>query len=83
MASEFTNFSLNQIPREYDAEADALVNLGSSIGILLETNIPIVHITIPVIEYLTKIAEDLTTHNQIPNIIETEDLDLPHRDPNV
>lgn len=41
LASEFTNFSLSQVPREDNAEEDALANLGCSLKIPLKTKIPI------------------------------------------
>lgn len=61
IASEFEAFTLNQVPKEDNVEADALANLGSSLRIPLETRIPIVHIMIPIIE-------DPSNHDQTANI---------------
>ena len=49
LTSEFTNFSLNQVPGEDNEVADALANLGSSLKIPPKTKIMIVHIMIPTI----------------------------------
>jgi ribonuclease HI len=46
----FENFSITQVPREENAEADALANLASSLKIPEGTKIPITHVLTPAID---------------------------------
>ncbi|KAJ0885315.1 putative nucleotidyltransferase, Ribonuclease H [Helianthus annuus] len=50
LALSFVSFSLTQVPREENTEADALANLGSSLKIPEDISIPIIHILAPAIE---------------------------------
>ncbi|KAJ0433317.1 putative nucleotidyltransferase, Ribonuclease H [Helianthus annuus] len=50
LALSFVSFSLTQVPREDNTEADALANLGSSLKIPEDISIPIIHILAPAIE---------------------------------
>ncbi|KAJ0490291.1 putative ribonuclease H [Helianthus annuus] len=50
LALSFVSFSLTHVPREENAEADALANLGSSLKIPEDIKIPIIHILNPAIE---------------------------------
>ena len=51
LAGYFKNFTLEQVPREENAEADALANLGSTVRIPEGTQIPILHILYPATEH--------------------------------
>jgi hypothetical protein len=46
----FEVFSITQVPREENAEADALANLASSLKIPEGTKIPIIHVLTPAID---------------------------------
>ena len=74
---------MNQVPREDNAEADASVNLGSSLSILLETRIPITHIMIMTIKDPYRRPDDHNEHDQTTNLEAIGDLDPqpPHHDP--
>ncbi|KAK9050558.1 hypothetical protein SSX86_029875 [Deinandra increscens subsp. villosa] len=50
MSQDFQNFNIQQVPREENAEADALANLGSAFKTLEDTHIPIIHILTPAID---------------------------------
>ncbi|KAF5779193.1 putative integrase, catalytic core, ribonuclease H domain, ribonuclease H-like superfamily [Helianthus annuus] len=47
LALSFVSFSLTQVPKEDNTEADALANLGSSLKIPEDISIPIIHILAP------------------------------------
>ena len=84
LASKFKAFNLRQLPREENAETDALFNLGYSLRIPPEIKIPKTHILIPAIEDPSNKPNDPNHHEQITNatIIEDPNLQpLPH-DPN-
>ena len=50
LATSFVEFSLTQVPREENVEADALANPGSSFNLPEGSKIPILHILKPAIE---------------------------------
>ena len=68
LARTFKEFNLQQIPREENAEADALANLGSAFKIPLWDKIPITHILNPAIEEV------------MPEVTAIEDQDTKHKD---
>lgn len=47
----FEIFSIKQVPRDDNSEADALANLGSALRIPGDVKIPIIHIVIPAIDH--------------------------------
>ncbi|KAJ9561531.1 hypothetical protein OSB04_006691 [Centaurea solstitialis] len=48
--ARFENFSIEQIPRDQNVQADALANLGSAFNEPTMENIPIIHLMTPTIE---------------------------------
>ena len=64
LASEFKYFSLGQVPREENVEADALANRRSSLRMLPEVRIPIIPILIPIIEDPSNKLDDPNHHDQ-------------------
>ena len=50
LAEQFDKFTLEQVPREQNVEADALANLGSTCKSMLNSNIPIIYVKYPAIE---------------------------------
>ncbi|KAJ9542074.1 hypothetical protein OSB04_028580 [Centaurea solstitialis] len=59
----FDHFSIEQIPRDQNTQADALANLGSAFSDPFLENIPILHLTTPAIE----IKEEAQKNEEIYN----------------
>ena len=72
-------------PREDNAKADALANLGSLFTIPSETRIPIIHILILAIEDPTKKLKDSHNLKKTTKISTIKDPDpmAQHQDPNI
>lgn len=49
-SENFKPFSIEQIPRDQNTQADALANLGSALSKPLFNNIPMIHLTTPSID---------------------------------
>ena len=84
MAYGFEAFSLSQVPREENVEADALANLGASLRIPPEIRIPINYILVLTIEDPSNKPVDPNHHDQTTNMTIIKDPDsqpLP-QDPN-
>ncbi|XP_074355306.1 uncharacterized protein LOC141694049 [Apium graveolens] len=56
----FDNFSIEQVPRENNVQADALAGLGAVFKNLDLNNIPVVHIMKPAMERLARGTETMT-----------------------
>ncbi|KAK9070324.1 hypothetical protein SSX86_010725 [Deinandra increscens subsp. villosa] len=70
LALSFENCSISQVPREENAEADALANLASSLRIPEGVKIPITHILTPAIE--EQEVNDVTTDKD-QEVIDSQD----------
>ncbi|XP_023752848.1 uncharacterized protein LOC111901196 [Lactuca sativa] len=85
LASKFKTFTLNQVPREDNAEADALANLGSSLRIPLENKILIAYVLTPKIEDPIEGLRNPNDHEETVDVAAIEDPDstTQHQDPNI
>ncbi|KAJ9546888.1 hypothetical protein OSB04_019431 [Centaurea solstitialis] len=59
----FDHFSIEQIPRDQNTQADALANLGSAFHDPSMENIPILHLTTPTIETKEEVQMDEEVYN--------------------
>ncbi|KAJ9544085.1 hypothetical protein OSB04_023792 [Centaurea solstitialis] len=63
MIARFESFSIEQIPRDLNVQADALANLGSAFNEPTLESIPIIHLTTPTIEA----KEEVQMNEQVYN----------------
>ncbi|KAJ9546930.1 hypothetical protein OSB04_019473 [Centaurea solstitialis] len=61
--ARFDHFSIEQIPRDQNTQADALANLGSAFNDPFMKSIPILHLTTPTIEIKEEVQMNEETYN--------------------
>ncbi|KAJ9542222.1 hypothetical protein OSB04_028728 [Centaurea solstitialis] len=63
--ARFESFSIEQIPRDLNMQADALANLGSAFNVPSLENIPILHLMTPTIENKEEVLMNCWVQNRI------------------
>ena len=78
LSIQFELFSITQVPREENTEADALANLGSALKIPAGTKIPIIHILTPAIDQkeVNEITGDEESEEQDPDVRKDQEIEI-------
>ncbi|KAJ9542724.1 hypothetical protein OSB04_029230, partial [Centaurea solstitialis] len=72
--ARFDKFSIEQIPRDLNMQADALANLGSAFNEPTLESVPIIHLMSPTIEEAQMIEENHDWSNDIWNYLKNDQL---------
>ncbi|KAJ9547969.1 LOW QUALITY PROTEIN: hypothetical protein OSB04_020512 [Centaurea solstitialis] len=72
--ARFDKFSIEQIPRDLNMQADALANLGSAFNEPTLESVPIIHLMSPTIEEVQMIEENHDWSNDIWNYLKNNQL---------